>query len=189
MTPERWEQVERLYHAAVELESGQRVTFIAEACAGDEELQREVESLLAYENATAGFIRKPALEVVARELVDEPDLSTRTIDHFHILSLLGRGGMGEVYLAQDTRLGRKVALKLLPAKFTEDADRLRRFVKEAKAASALNHPNILTVHEIGQVDAAHYIVTEFIDGQTLRQRMQTTKGSWRLPRSSKTPAR
>ncbi len=86
MTPERWEQVEHLYHAAVELESGQRAAFLAKACAGDEELRREVESLLAYENETAGFIRKPALEVVARELADEPALSTRTIDHFQILT-------------------------------------------------------------------------------------------------------
>jgi serine/threonine-protein kinase len=172
---EKWEQVERLFNAALELESAARAAFLAEACAGDEELRREVESLLAYENETAGFIRKPAMEVVARELAEESALSNRTIDHFQILSLLGRGGMGEVYLAQDSRLGRKVALKLLPAEFTADADRLRRFVKEAKAASALNHPNILTVHEIGQVDGAHYIVTEFIDGQTLRQRMQTAK--------------
>ena len=174
---EKWNQVEELFNAAVELGTAARAAFLDQACADDEELRREVESLLAYENETAGFIRKPAIEVVARELVEDSALSTRTIDHFQILSLLGRGGMGEVYLAQDIRLGRKVALKLLPAEFTADVDRVRRFVKEAKAASALNHPNILTVHEIGQVDGAHYIVTEFIDGQTLRQRMQAAKQS------------
>src|ERR671937_787645 len=99
-------------------------------------------------------------------------LATGTrLDRYEILSPLGRGGMGEVYLAQDTRLRRKVALKLLPAQFTQDEDRLRRFEQEAYAASALNHPNIITIHEIGQVDGSHLIVTEFIEGQTLRQKV------------------
>src|SRR2546421_10093293 len=94
-----------------------------------------------------------------------------TIAHYRLISKLGAGGMGEVYLAQDTRLGRKVALKLLPAKFTQDADRVRRFEQEARAASNLNHPNIITIYEIGQVDDLHFMATEFIDGQTLRGRM------------------
>src|ERR1041385_574058 len=92
-----------------------------------------------------------------------------------VLSSLGAGGMGEVYLAEDTRLDRKVALKLLPAEFTQDEDRVRRFIQEAKAASALNHPNIITIHEIGQEQDAHYIATEFIDGQTLRQHFASEK--------------
>src|SRR5947207_2560983 len=92
-------------------------------------------------------------------------------DRYEILSPLGKGGMGEVYLAQDTRLGRKIALKLLPAEFTQDADRVRRFEQEAQAASALNHPNIITIYEIGEVDGAHFIATEFIEGQTLREPM------------------
>src|SRR2546425_10632231 len=94
-----------------------------------------------------------------------------TISHYRILSKLGAGGMGEVYLAEDTKLDRKVALKLLPTEFTQDADRVRRFIQEAKAASALNHPNIITIHEIGEEDGTHYIATEFIDGQTMRQQM------------------
>lgn len=93
------------------------------------------------------------------------------IAHFEILSPLGKGGMGEVYLAEDTRLRRKVALKLLPEQFTRDAGRVRRFEQEARAASALNHPNILTIHEIGEVGGAHYITTEFVDGQTLREQL------------------
>src|SRR5438132_7121541 len=98
-------------------------------------------------------------------------LDSKTISHYRIVSQLGAGGMGEVYLAEDTKLDRKVALKLLPAQFTQDEDRVRRFMQEAKAASALNHPNIITIYEIGEVDGIHYIATEFIDGQTLRQQV------------------
>src|SRR5438093_1292967 len=98
-----------------------------------------------------------------------------TLSHYRIVKQLGAGGMGEVYLAEDTRLKRKVALKLLPAEFTQDADRVRRFEQEAQAASALNHPNIITIYEIGQAQGAHYIATEFIDGSTLRQQMMNGK--------------
>src|SRR5437870_13030588 len=97
------------------------------------------------------------------------------LSHYRILSPLGAGGMGEVWLAEDTRLDRQVALKLLPAEFTQDADRVRRFIQEAKAASALNHPNIITIYEIGQAEGAHFIATEFIDGSTLRQQMTSGK--------------
>src|SRR5947207_605183 len=96
-----------------------------------------------------------------------------TLAHYRIISKLGAGGMGEVYLAADTKLDRKVALKLLPAEFTQDEDRVRRFVQEAKAASALNHPNIITIYEIGEVDGTHFIATEFIEGHTMRQIMAT----------------
>ena len=99
MSPERWRRIEALFDAVVDRPAAERDTYLTKVCEGDEELRREVESLLAYENQTAGFIRNPAMEVVARELADESVLSTRTIDHFQILSLLGRGGMGEVYLA------------------------------------------------------------------------------------------
>ena len=99
------------------------------------------------------------------------------LDHYEILSPLGKGGMGEVYLAHDARLGRNVALKLLPAEFTQAADRVRRFEQEAKAASALNHPNILTIYEIGATDHTHFIATEYIEGETLRQRLANEKPS------------
>src|SRR5262245_36113920 len=110
-------------------------------------------------------------------LAQEPAGSAvgRRIGPYQTLSLLGAGGMGEVYLAEDSRLGRKVALKLLPARFTEDAERVRRFEREARAVSALNHPNIVTIYEIGQEDATHYLVTEYIDGQTLRERMRSAR--------------
>jgi Tol biopolymer transport system component len=179
--PERWEQIERLYHAALEREPSARAAFLAEACAGDEELRREVASLLAYDNQPASFIEAPALEVAARELAAESlfTASTRSPAHvpsqlggYHILSLLGRGGMGEVWLARDPRLGRQVAIKLLPAEFTQDAERVRRFEQEARTASSLNHPNIITIHEIGEVEGQRYLVTEYIEGETLRQRIE-----------------
>src|SRR5207244_6190220 len=98
---------------------------------------------------------------------------SETISHYRILSKLGAGGMGEVYLAQDTKLDRKVALKILPADVAAHQDRMRRFVQEAKTASALNHPNILTIYEIEQIDSVNFIATEFIDGETLRHRLRS----------------
>jgi eukaryotic-like serine/threonine-protein kinase len=142
----------------LQLEVSRRAAFLDQACAGDEELGREVASLLASDAQAGGVLPTPAA-------------IGRRIGHYQVQSLLGAGGMGEVYLAEDTQLGRKLALKLLPAQLTADADRLRRFKQEARAASALNHPNIITIFEIGQEGSTHYIATEFIDGQTLRQQM------------------
>jgi eukaryotic-like serine/threonine-protein kinase len=175
MTAERWEQVKQIYDSALKREASERAAYLDQACAGDEALRREVESLLVYEHRAEDFIKTPALQVAARVLAQEPSASLirRQLGHYQVLSRLGAGGMGEVYLAEDSRLGRKVALKLLPAEFTQDAERVRRFEREARAASALNHPNIVTIHEIGQVDDLHYIVTEYIEGQTLRHVLST----------------
>ncbi|MGH9855629.1 MAG: serine/threonine-protein kinase, partial [Blastocatellia bacterium] len=178
MERNRWQQIEELYHAALERAPDERMAFLAEACAGDSGLRREVEELLRYDGAAESFLEENALAVEARQLEAE-DLSTtkaqgitgQQIGAYKILALLGRGGMGEVHLALDPRLGRKVALKLLPAEFTHDRERVRRFAQEARAASALNHPNIITIHEIGEVENTHYIVTEYVEGETLRQRM------------------
>src|SRR3989441_13183268 len=98
-----------------------------------------------------------------------------TLSHYHIVSKIGEGGMGEVYLARDTKLDRKVALKILPAEVATHPDRMKRFVREAKAASALNHPSIITIHEIDQTDSGHFIATEFIDGETLREHMRMAR--------------
>ena len=170
MTPERYQQIGEIYHSALELGPKQRVAFLAQACAGDEELLREVESLIASNEQAGEFIHAPALEVAAELLTtDHFDLLPgKSLGPYTILELLGSGGMGEVYLAQDSRLGRRVALKLLPDHFVTNEDRLRRFRQEARAASALNHPNIITIHEIGETGTTHYIVTEFIEGETLR---------------------
>src|SRR5438876_2661200 len=177
MTSERWEQVGKLYQAALRLQPDERETFLDDACGDDTAMRREVESLLAAEDRAGSFLAAGAMKDAAKMLVEDKSLSLdgKELGHYHVLSLLGSGGMGEVYLAEDTRLKRKVALKLLPAELTANPDRLRRFKQEAQAASALNHPNIITIYEIGQVDGLNFIVTEFITGETLRQRMATER--------------
>ncbi len=177
MEPERWQQIDQLLEVALERPPAERAAFLAAACASDEALRQEVESLLLSDEAAESFIEAPAVALAAEVLAERQarSLTGQQLGHYQILSRLGAGGMGEVYLAQDARLGRKVALKLLPTHFTQHPERARRFEQEARAASALNHPNILTIHEIGKVDSTHYIVTEFIDGQSLRQRMSSKK--------------
>jgi serine/threonine protein kinase/TolB-like protein/lipoprotein NlpI len=168
MTPERYQEVGRLCRAALKLEPAQRAAYLGAAC-GDEDVRREVESLLGYE--TEGFLDQPPLELIAHALAEDssiPQLGEQC-GHYRLLSLLGKGGMGKVYLAHDPRLERQVAIKMLPAEFTTDAERVRRFEQEARAASALNHPNIITIHEIGESAARHYVVMEYVAGQTLRQ--------------------
>src|SRR5262245_22952708 len=174
MDAKRWGQIKEVYDHALDLGGEERESFLAETCADDADLRREVESLLAAHEDAGTFLQSPAVEVAAREIVaDEitspaPLLIGRDLANYRIVSLLGRGGMGEVYLAEDKRLHRKVALKLLPARFTNDAELVRRFEREASAASATNHPNILTIYEIGEAEGVHFIVSEFVDGQTLR---------------------
>ena len=177
MKSESWEQVKQIYDSALKVEVSQRAAYLDHACGGDAALRREVESLLAYEIQAESFIEAPALAVAACLLAQGRAHSPvgQSIGPYQVLSLLGAGGMGEVYLAEDSRLGRKVALKMLPARYTQDGGRLRRFAREARAASALNHPNIITIHEIGEASTesgtTQYIVTEYVEGETLRQRM------------------
>lgn len=175
MTPERYQQIDHIFQVALRLEPEKRAAYLDEACSGDEALRSEVESLITSDEGHGlSFIDEPAFEMAARVLAsDQPALSPGDhIDRYTVLSLLGSGGMGEVYLAHDEKLDRKVALKLLPIYFTRNQQRLRRFQHEARAASVLNHPNIITIHEIGEVDERHYIATEYVDGETLRQRMK-----------------
>ncbi len=174
MSPERWQQVESLYHDAQERPAPARAAWLAQACAGDEALRDEVEKLLTADESASGFMDAPAWEAEARKLAMEIPLNSlegQQFSHYKILSKLGAGGMGEVYLARDQALERQVAIKVLPAAFTRDAERVQRFVREAKAASALNHPNIITIHEIGVAENTHFIAMEFIGGVTLRQRL------------------
>ncbi|HSL53812.1 MAG TPA: protein kinase, partial [Pyrinomonadaceae bacterium] len=173
MTPERWEQVKEIFNSAIHYRPEERSLFISQACSGDEELRSEVESLIASHEQSGSFIDQPAFQAAATLLVnDKAELQPgQTVASYEVISFINRGGMGEVYLAEDKRLGRQVALKLLPASFTTDEDRLRRFEQEARAASALNHPNIITIYEISEVAGSHIIATEFVEGETLRLRM------------------
>ncbi|MFN2502138.1 MAG: serine/threonine protein kinase, partial [Pyrinomonadaceae bacterium] len=154
MHPERWTQVNALFDAAVDLEPGRRSAFLDESCSGDQKLRAEVEALLESDEFSWDFIETPALEVAAPLLTDEePQLQPgATMGRYRVIQLIGEGGMGEVYLAADEKLHRQVALKLLPIDYTRDKHRLRRFEQEARAASALNHPNILTIHELGETN-------------------------------------
>ena len=172
MTMNRWQQVKELFHSALEREPASRSGFLAEACAGDDALRREVESLIASHESKDSFLDAPAYEVAASLFEEAEPLVGHVMGHYRITELLGRGGMGEIYLAEDTKLERLVALKLLPAEWTGDASRLTRFQREARAASALNHPNILTIYEIGEVAGTNFIATEFIEGETLRQQIK-----------------
>src|SRR5436190_7280311 len=175
MNPERWQQLNDLFHAALERAPEERAAFLDEACAGDESLRDKVEALLAAHAEAASFIESPAMDVEAREIAagrasSQGRLETgATFSHYRIISQIGAGGMGQVYLAHDMTLGRKVALKLLPVEFTRNTDRVRRFQQEARAASSLNHQNIITIYQVGQVDDRHFIASEYIDGLTLRQ--------------------
>jgi serine/threonine protein kinase len=177
MDANRWEKIKEIYDRALDLSSEERDGFLAKACGDDADLCREVESLLAAHDDAGTFLQSPAVNFAAREIVADEDTSPATqligreLANYRIVSLLGRGGMGVVYLAEDKRLRRKVALKLLPAQFMNDAERVRRFKREAAAVSAINHPNILTIHEIGQIEQRHYLVTEYVAGETLRQRL------------------
>jgi len=174
MDLERWRQIDALLLSVLEREAGDRVAFLEQACAGDESLKTELESLLSSGAEALGLFETPAFESAAALLSEHiPALvEGQPIGHYQVLSFLGAGGMGEVYLAEDTKLRRKIALKLLPGEFTRHQERLRRFQQEAQAASALNHPNILTIHELGEVDGRQFIATEFVEGETLRERLK-----------------
>ena len=171
MKTERWQQIEQLFHAVLERGSGERAAFLARECAGDESLRREVESLLASHEQDGRSL--DAADIAADLLGGDHIEGTvgRTIGPYKILKPLGRGGMGAVFLAEDAKLGRQIALKVLPAEFTRDRDRLRRFEQEARAASALNHPNIVTIYDSGDSGDLHFIAMEFVDGVTLRERL------------------
>jgi eukaryotic-like serine/threonine-protein kinase len=170
MRAERWQQINDLFQSAAERTPAERPAFLDEACHGDKTLRREVVSLIAAYERAENFIETPAFEVAPELLTNDKTgaLIGESIGHYRIESLIGVGGMGEVYLARDELLGRKVALKLLPQRLTTDETQLSRFKSEARTASALNHPNILTVYEIGTEGDRHFIATEFIEGVTLR---------------------
>jgi serine/threonine protein kinase/tetratricopeptide (TPR) repeat protein len=171
MNPERWRQLEELFHAALEREPPQRASFVAEVCGSDDDLRHELESMLDHHGQAKSFVESPAYEMAAESIIKDhiDELIGKTLGSYQIVDQLGKGGMGIVYLATDQKLQRKVALKILPADLTGDPWRVQRFKQEARAASALNHPNILTIFEIEESDGQHYIATEFVEGVTLRE--------------------
>src|SRR5438552_2768206 len=176
MMPDRWQRIEELYHSAREREESQRVAFLEGACEGDEALRREVESLLAEEKRSEGFLESPALEIAAKKIAQDQTRSLlgQRLGSYQVLSLLGAGGMGEVYRAHDTKLARDVAIKVLPKAFADDPDRLGRFRREAQVLASLNHPNIATIHGLEQSDGVNYLVMELVAGETLAQRIART---------------
>ncbi len=176
MNKARFTQLEDIYRAVLGQPPENRAQFIIDSCGSDDGLRREVESLLSYDELNSQFLdSSPDLliaEAFAADNEEKSEPMKREISHYRIERLIGEGGMGKVYLAEDVKLNRQVALKVLPDALVGDRDRLRRFEREAQAASALNHPNILTVHEFGEDAGVHFIATEFVDGETLRDKIK-----------------
>src|SRR6267142_5984564 len=178
MNPERWQQASRILEIALERQPELRAGYLDEMCSNDPDLRQEVESLLAASAQAGSLLDSPAMAMAAPLFVRDSVKTVlgQSIGRYKILTALGEGGMGEVYLAYDTRLGRKVALKLLSTDFTTDKDRLRRFEQEAHAASTLSHTNVCVIHEVGETeDDRHYITMEYVDGVTLRQHMMEAR--------------
>src|SRR6266576_3240907 len=173
MTPARLQTIEKIFRAALEQEPDHVSAFLDKVCKDDDALRSKVEALLSSRQRADSFIEKPAVGLATKIIQDEQNhsLAGGKIGHYQISESIGSGGMGEVYLATDVVAGRKAALKVLPIRFTADAERLKRFQQEARAVVRLNHPNILTVYEIGEDHSVHYIASELIEGETLRQRL------------------
>ena len=170
---DHWTTVKRIHQSALDVDPSKRAAFVDELCGGDEALRREVHSLLTYATDAESFLERPAVDIATAPSSEphEATLVGRTVSHYQVLSLLGAGGMGEVYLARDPRLDRTVALKILPGELAADVDRMQRFTREAKAASALNHPNVATIYDVGESDGISFIAMEHVEGETLLTRI------------------
>ena len=174
MTPDPLDEVSRVYHAALERAAGERRAFLEEACAGNEALKREVASLFGYEDAAGAFIEAPALLAAAEGFGQSAVLTGRHIGSYTVQALIGAGGMGEVYRARDTKLGRDVAIKVLPSAFMADPARRARFEREARLLATVNHPNIAQIYGLEESDGAQALVMELVPGETLAALLGTT---------------
>lgn len=175
MTPKQWEKIERLFQSAAERTKGERAAYLESACDGDAELRREVESLLAHGTIAEGWLGGEALKEMAEEVLDGASglsLSGQQLGPYQVLSAIGAGGMGEVYRARDTKLGRDVAIKVLPTAFANDPERLARFQREARLLAALNHPNIAAIYGLEESSGARALVMELVEGLTLADRIK-----------------
>jgi eukaryotic-like serine/threonine-protein kinase len=173
MDPERLQQIESLYNEALSLSAAERAAFLDRTCGTDGALRNELESLLACEEQAENYLDKPAFEDMAQSLATEGAgvLVDRMLGRYQLLSLVGRGGMAEVYCAVDTRLNRLVAVKILPEYMAEDQERLHRFEQEARSIAALNHRHICTLHDVGHDGGIHYLVFEYLVGEPLSERL------------------
>src|SRR5687767_5046328 len=166
MTPERWKRIEELYQGARARSALDRAQFLAEACASDEAMRRDVESLLAESDSDDGFLARPVLAVSARTISDVVLMTMvgTSLGGYQLQALLGSGGMGEVYRGHDAKLGRDVAIKILPSEFTSHPDRLARFEREARMLASLNHPNICGIHGIEESNGIRFLILELVEG-------------------------
>jgi serine/threonine protein kinase len=184
MQPERWQQISGIFKSALGLEPEERAAYVAAECGADESLRRDVELLIESHNRADedNFINAPAAAEAAPLLISEAEAEAEVskdrlengqqLSHYRIIRKLGAGGMGEVYLAEDTRLDRTVALKILPPDVAADKRRMQRFKQEAKLAASLNQPNMLTIYEFADTESRHFIASEYVDGATLRDRLR-----------------
>ena len=173
MTSNNWNRIKEIVDEAIHRTPEDRAAFLSKACGGNESIRREVESLLSSFERADGFMAAPAYEAVTEEIHTLG--KGQVLGHYDVLRRLGEGGMGVVYLGRDTKLDRLVAIKVLNKRYERHEENVRRFTREAKAASGLNHPNILTIFEIGEQDGSHFIVSEYIEGRTLREVIKTEK--------------